>query len=746
MQWVYGSGSPKRLLSKPIIRIAMVLCIGLLFPLVTLYLLGEMNKEDHLRKELDALSFRSITPYKETLEELFRNIDQNTLAFTNTKAVQRIAQDSGNLEVEQGIKEAHREMAELATANCCDSSIEIYYHQAGLSTSLHNGQQTAVRMEAAAWESYKSMMADKVHWFVDEAMTADAGYPVISFVRPIPSVGNQPQGLIKINFNPSLFQFGFRLPEGQSIWAVTPDGKRMFDLITGKAVTDTRIVDALKRQSPSSAIVKENGQLYGYRLFSSPATGWSFMLRLPPTAFTPANSGKWLVYAASLLLTLAASLYVLLNFSQIARRVDALIHKEVEYGSKMKELLPTVRQHGLQKLLFSGLLSEEDGRHTLRELDVPLAPHGYLVAIIRIEEYERFLQYSYRDQSLFRFFLTKASEEIAEREGQVLYVYDTGQRDVALLFIFEDRGTLPISEKARSLADHLDSTLRQYVPFRISAAIGSPCEAANRIHVSCQHALQTLDVQLFKGNTGVFAYEEQAEDPIYSSELYRLRKETEQHLGKAILSRNRELLGKALEQLQMGLEKLPWLSLPLVQHTFWELTMFIYLKVQEADHKPINPLLLPKLHAERERHKSLSTIVKWCHKLADSMLEELQAPSESGKVNVISKIIDYVHTNFDKEISLGGIAQQLGLDMAYVSRCFKQEVGMTFMDYLLMLRLKHAKYLLANPDLTVGEIGEAVGYVNVNSFIRIFKKHEGVTPGQYREQNFPRELDSNQIY
>ncbi|CAM4176103.1 helix-turn-helix domain-containing protein [Paenibacillus alkaliterrae] len=734
-----------RLVTKPLTKITMALCIGLFFPLMALYALGELHKENERLKELDALSFQRISPYKEMMEELFGNIDQQTLLFSNTAVVDRLAQSPGEEQIEQQLKAAHREMYELAAANCCDRSIELYYRQIGLVTSLSTGQEALVRMEDAAWSAYKGMLADKVHWFVDDTLTKTAGSPIISFIRAIPSVGNQPQGLVKINFQTSLFEFGHRMPEGQAIWAVTPDGQWLFNLETGEPESDTHMINTLREQTPALALMKDNGADYGYRLFTSPTTGWSFLLRLPTSAFSTANPAQWLVYAASLLLMVAVGLYVLRNFSRIARHVDALVHKEEEIEGKLKELLPILRQHCLQELLYKDSLTEETCRKKMRECGMAFSGHGYLVAILRIENYERFLQYSYWDQSLFRFFITKVPEEIVEGNNRVLYAYDSGQRDVALLFELGDRED---SQPAfvKNVLKQLDTVLQQYLPFRVSAAVGNVCLSAASIHVSCQQALQTLDVQLFKGNSGIFSYEEQTVESVHSPELYRLRKATELNIGKALLSRDQALLESALGDLRKELDGLPGQSLPIVRHIFWELTMFIYDRVQETGFKPLEELRLTDMHDDMEKMESLPAIVQWCYDFSIRLIKELEAGSGAGKVNFVMKIMEYVHANFDKEISLGGIAEQMGLDAAYVSRCFKQEVGITFIEYLLTLRIKHAKYLLSKPDLTVGEIGEAVGYVNVNSFIRIFKKHEGVTPGQYRELNHPRSLDLGQVY
>lgn len=64
-------------------------------------------------------------------------------------------------------------------------------------------------------------------------------------------------------------------------------------------------------------------------------------------------------------------------------------------------------------------------------------------------------------------------------------------------------------------------------------------------------------------------------------------------------------------------------------------------------------------------------------------------------------------------------------------------VGEKYMDYLLRRRLDEAKWLLLGTGLKIDDIALRVGYLSRNSFIKAFRKTEGVTPGKYRESSKP---------
>jgi two-component system response regulator YesN len=99
-----------------------------------------------------------------------------------------------------------------------------------------------------------------------------------------------------------------------------------------------------------------------------------------------------------------------------------------------------------------------------------------------------------------------------------------------------------------------------------------------------------------------------------------------------------------------------------------------------------------------------------------------------------NNIIRYVNENFtSSSISLDEIAGQFDISSTYVSRFFKDETGLNFIDYITGLRMDYAKKLLRNTDAPIKDIVQEAGYIDASSFSRKFKAMEGVTPLQYRE-------------
>lgn len=99
--------------------------------------------------------------------------------------------------------------------------------------------------------------------------------------------------------------------------------------------------------------------------------------------------------------------------------------------------------------------------------------------------------------------------------------------------------------------------------------------------------------------------------------------------------------------------------------------------------------------------------------------------------NMSSKMINYIHENYNKDISLDNISEHLNLSQGYVSTMFKYYTGENFKDYLNYYRVKKAKEILENGNHKINEVADMVGCNHINTFIRIFKKYEGISPSQY---------------
>lgn len=98
----------------------------------------------------------------------------------------------------------------------------------------------------------------------------------------------------------------------------------------------------------------------------------------------------------------------------------------------------------------------------------------------------------------------------------------------------------------------------------------------------------------------------------------------------------------------------------------------------------------------------------------------------------ISQVTEYIRLNIKENISLKNLSEKACMSTTSFYRFFKRELGMSPIEFVISEKIKCAKQLLKNPMIQINEVCYMSGFDDCNYFIRIFKKHEGITPKQYQ--------------
>lgn len=110
------------------------------------------------------------------------------------------------------------------------------------------------------------------------------------------------------------------------------------------------------------------------------------------------------------------------------------------------------------------------------------------------------------------------------------------------------------------------------------------------------------------------------------------------------------------------------------------------------------------------------------------------AQDENYQDDRLVSILNYIQANY-QDVTLESLAEQFRLSVPYISKYIKDKSGKTFGEHVAHMRMKKAKALLRNGNMTVEHISAAVGYQNVEHFNRSFKKMFDMTPIQYRNSS-----------
>lgn len=141
-----------------------------------------------------------------------------------------------------------------------------------------------------------------------------------------------------------------------------------------------------------------------------------------------------------------------------------------------------------------------------------------------------------------------------------------------------------------------------------------------------------------------------------------------------------------------------------------------------------NSLGISKINEFRNKEE----IKDFTHVIINNIFDRLKYLNKNKDVKYLNKICGYIEKSFNSDFSLEMVAEDVGLSPQYVSKLFKEKLGINFIDYMTDKRINYAKNLLKSSNKSISEIGSLVGYSDVNYFPKIFKKVTGLTPKQYR--------------
>ncbi len=140
-----------------------------------------------------------------------------------------------------------------------------------------------------------------------------------------------------------------------------------------------------------------------------------------------------------------------------------------------------------------------------------------------------------------------------------------------------------------------------------------------------------------------------------------------------------------------------------------------------------SPMLSPQAD-EASLHAALGTYIRQC----------LQEQESRRSSELVQRIVQYLEENYAQNITLSSLEDSFFFNASYISRVFKQKTGKNYSDYLLGIRLEHAKELLRNSNHSIAYISDTTGFGNSKYFSKIFKEKVGMQPVQYRRSGAAR--------
>lgn len=102
---------------------------------------------------------------------------------------------------------------------------------------------------------------------------------------------------------------------------------------------------------------------------------------------------------------------------------------------------------------------------------------------------------------------------------------------------------------------------------------------------------------------------------------------------------------------------------------------------------------------------------------------------------LLVKVVEHLENNYKSPLSINHVSKKAGISSSHLSRLFKENLNLSFTQYMNRFRIEKAKELLDDKNLTINEIMNSVGFSTEQHFFKQFKRYTGTTPGRLRQLN-----------
>lgn len=422
------------------------------------------------------------------------------------------------------------------------------------------------------------------------------------------------------------------------------------------------------------------------------------------------------------------------EFTFIQTALNSMLEQSNSYQQQYREDLLLRKTYLFQQLLEgqypANLGQWETQRETIQLNDLS-KPQS--VCVIEIDKFNQFVsQYTQQDQYLMKFALKSVILETAQKYGSVVWAEWISSSKLGLLVQIHD--VYHVEEEVLNVLESSRIWVEEHLKLTITVAVGGTAEVFTSIPESYQQAIKTLKYKMLMGENKVIFYtsirtEEQGKSFDYFQRIqamaqsFRLVREDWRDQYRSILEN--------IEQDMLNQDHI----VSLTDYLIYSLGREMNKMAKEFQNHWIS-VGEPALHEALMSSDTLEQMRSQVEQVLDRIFEHLVLLQENRNH---SEMIRNVRAYMEKEsanpnLSLDFLSEQFQMNAKTLSKLFKEETGQKFVDYLIELRINHARQLLEDTHHSIQEIAEEVGYTNPISFGRMFKKVVSVSPGEYREQ------------
>lgn len=402
--------------------------------------------------------------------------------------------------------------------------------------------------------------------------------------------------------------------------------------------------------------------------------------------------------------------------------LDAAFRRMQEEEEGLTRLLKE-REQDTRSLAIHQLLKGE----VTKQLD-ELFPHPcYMVAIVSIDRYRRYVaQANSETRQYHRYVLVSQCDSlfaegihvrtVYQGEGYFVIVINYGSEEAenGLASIHETLGA--IRAAAAELLGH-----------SVTVGVSSQTDSSALVSDCVEEAMEVMKHRMIEGSGGITYWKQDADQ----SSKYIYPSNSERRILNFLDNGDLDSIIKELGLIREEIQSVEYIS--------YDNILFIYNQILGITirHLRENNISTARIFAGRRNiysaiatRDTLDELDEYLHEFFGDIIQYQER--SSGETNYGERITGYLEEHYCEEIVFEDMAKEIGISYSYMRKIVMELTGKSLIDYTNSLRIEKAKQLLLESNLSMTQIADEVGYANVQSFNRFFRKYEGMPPSSYK--------------
>ncbi|MGM9677567.1 MAG: helix-turn-helix domain-containing protein [Butyricicoccus sp.] len=386
-----------------------------------------------------------------------------------------------------------------------------------------------------------------------------------------------------------------------------------------------------------------------------------------------------------------------------------------------------LRAHLMKNIISRFFLSDEDLWQQMQQAEVSFLGENVwclaLKADISMEHAECEEEYQ-----TIRLSLINIVEEIAQDDMDAFCAEGfTGE--------FYILGTVRNTEQSEEIqihqtAERLAKMLELYLDLAVSVGISRGTKTVQGLFTACRQARLAARLATLEGRSVAVFEQNACTLPDAGAAHHYTVLNYMPELDHAILMGNTDMIHDIMKQIHISV------CAPHTPAVRYQMAVDLLIHIRESlqRHGLENdiPAVTDQQRFNELAHiRNVSGFANWLDILEATLCDGLSEAGRHRSSLEVQHAQQFIDAHYAEELTLPALAEQLHLTPGYLSTLMKRELGMTFSEYVLHVRMEHAKELLEQENLRIYEVAIRVGYSNQYYFNKLFKRTYGISPGQY---------------